>query len=99
MNTINRHKYEEFFLMWVDNELTSEQRAQVELFVQQNSDLQREFEMLQQTKLAAEDEIIFAHKTDLLKIKESIGIDNYEEFFLLYVDSELNESGKDAVEK
>jgi hypothetical protein len=85
--------------MYVDNELTSEQRAEVELFVQQNLDLQKEFEMLQQTKLTTDEEILFAHKTDLLKIKDSIGIDNYEEFFLLYIDNELNESGKEAVEK
>ena len=99
MNTINRHNYEEFFLMYVDNELTNEQRAEVELFVRQNPDLQKEFEMLQQTKLTPDEEIMFTHKTDLLKIKDSIGIDNYEEFFLLYIDNELNESGKEAVEK
>ncbi len=99
MIMINRHNYEEFFLMYIDNELTAQQCAAVELFVQQNPDLKKEFEMLQHTKLTADEEIMFAHKTDLLKIKESIGIDNYEEFFLLYVDNELNESGKDAVEK
>jgi hypothetical protein len=85
--------------MYVDNELTNEQRAEVEFFVRQNPDLQKEFEMLQQTKLAPDEEIMFTHKTDLLKIKDSIGIDNYEEFFLLYIDNELNESGKEAVEK
>src|SRR3954469_3955821 len=99
MKTINRHNYEEFFLMYVDNELTNEQRAEVELFVRQNPDLQNEFEMLQQTKLSPDEEFTFTHKTDLLKIKESIGIDNYEEFFLLYVDNELNEDSKEAVEK
>ena len=99
MNTINRHNYEEFFLMYVDNELNNEQRREVELFVRQNPDLQEEFEMLQQTKLTPDEEIMFTHKTDLLKIKDSIGIDNYEEFFLLYIDNELNESGKEAVEK
>jgi cytoskeletal protein RodZ len=99
MNTINRHNYEEFFLMYVDNELTNEQRAEVEFFVRHNPDLQKEFEMLQQTKLTPDEEIMFTHKTDLLKIKDSIGIDNYEEFFLLYIDNELNESGKEAVEK
>src|SRR6266487_4912789 len=99
MNTINRHNYEEIFLMYVDNELTNQQRAEVELFVQQNPDLEKEFEMLKQTKLTADEEIMFAHKTDLLKIKGSIGTENYEEFFLLYIDNELNENGKDAVEK
>ena len=85
--------------MYVDNELTVEQRAEVELFVQRNSDLQQEFEMLLQTKLSANEEIAFGHKADLLKIKDSIGIDNYQEYFLLYIDNELNEEGKQAVEK
>src|SRR5215470_6627285 len=96
---INRHNYEEFFLMYVDNELTVQQREEVELFVRQNPDLQSEFEMLQHIKLTPEDEIMFAHKTDLLKIKDSIGMDNYEEYFLLYIDNELNEENREAVEK
>lgn len=96
---INRHNYEEFFLMYVDNELTVEQRAEVELFVQQNPDLQKEFEMLLQTKLSTDEKIAFGHKTDLLKIKDSIGIDNYQEYFLLYIDNELNKDSREAVEK
>jgi len=95
---INRNNYEEFFLMYVDNELTAQQRAEVEMFVQQNADLRNEFEMLKQTKLEAE-EIEFGHKTELLKIKDSIGLDNYSEYFLLYIDNELNESSREAVEK
>src|SRR5689334_1284122 len=96
---INRNNYEEFFLMYVDDELTAQQRAEVEMFVRQNADLRNEFEMLQQTKLEADEEIEFAHKTELLKIKESIGLDNYEEYFLLYIDNELNEDSREAVEK
>jgi len=95
---INRNNYEEFFLMYVDDELNTQQRAEVEMFVQQNADLGNEFDMLKQTKLEAE-EIEFGHKTELLKIKDSIGIDNYQEYFLLYIDNELNESSRDAVEK
>src|SRR3954452_4719316 len=96
---INRHNYEEFFLMYVDNELNAHQRAEVEMFVRQNSDLQNEFEMLKQTKLEADEDIEFAHKTELLKIKESIALDNYQEYFLLYIDNELNETNREAVEK
>src|SRR3954452_14382262 len=96
---INRHNYEEFFLMYVDNELNAHQRAEVEMFVRQNSDLQNEFEMLKQTKLEADEDIEFAQKTELLKIKESIALDNYQEYFLLYIDNELNKSSREAVEK
>jgi len=95
---INRNNYEEFFLMYVDNELNAQQRAEVEMFAQQNPDLRSEFEMLLQTKLDGDEEIEFAHKTELLKIKDSIGLDNYQEYFLLYIDNELNESSREAVE-
>lgn len=96
---INRNNYEEFFLMYVDDELTPQQRSEVETFVQQNADLKSEFEMLQQTKLDTKEDIEFAHKTELLKIKESIALDNYQEYFLLYIDNELNEENRQAVEK
>ena len=49
MNMINRNNYEEFFLMYVDKELQANQRAEVELFEQQNPDLQQEFETLKQS--------------------------------------------------
>ena len=96
---INRNNYEEFLLMYVDNELTVQERAAVELFVQQNPDLLPELETLQQTVLCADDAILFDDKAGLLKINSSIGIDNYEEYFLLDIDDELDAKKKDEVEK
>ena len=40
---INRHNYEEFFLMYVDNELSEAQRAAVEAFAKNNTDLEEEW--------------------------------------------------------
>ncbi len=96
---INRNNYEEFLLMYVDNELTAQERAAVELFVQQNSDLLPELKTLQQTVLSVEDAVLFGGKAGLLKINSSIGIDNYEEYFLLNIDNELDAAGKHEVEK
>jgi hypothetical protein len=96
---INRHNYEELFLMYVDNELTPAQRAEVDAFVHQNQDLADELKMLQQVTLMPEEEIQFDAKHLLYKKEEGISLANYEEYFLLDVDNELDESEKDEVEK
>ncbi len=96
---INRNNYEVVFLLYVDGELSAEQKKIVELFIQENVDLKVELDMLLQTKLPF-DEITFNHKDELFKIeKTSIHISNYEEYFLLYVDNELNSNEKNEVEK
>jgi cobalamin biosynthesis protein CbiD len=59
---IDRHNYEEFFLLYIDNELTAEQTNSVQQFVQENPDLARELEILQQVTLKADDEIVFDGK-------------------------------------
>ena len=99
MNMINRNNYEEYFLMYVDNELPARQRAEVEFFVQQNPDLQQEFETLKQAVLFADDALMFNDKQSLLKTNTGIGIDNYEEYFLLDIDAELNEKEHAEVEQ
>ena len=40
---INRHNYEECFILYWDNELTASQKQAVENFVKENPDLQEEF--------------------------------------------------------
>ena len=98
---INRNNYEEFFLLYVDNELPAAQRKIVESFVRDNPDLAEELALLQQSKLIPENSLSFDHKELLFKseIDDWINQTNYEEFFLLYVDNELDEEVKRAVEK
>ncbi len=98
---INRNNYEEFFLMYVDNELPAAQRKIVESFVRDNPDLEEELALLQQSKLTPENNLSFEQKGLLFKseIDDWINQTNYEEFFLLYVDNELDEEVKRAVEK
>ena len=97
---ITRHNYEEYFILYLDNELSSDERRQVELFVQENSDLKQELEWLLQTRLVPEASVVFDGKEGLLKnaadiIKEA----NYEEWLLLYVDNELSAEQKEKAEQ
>ena len=100
MININRHNYEEYFILYMDNELGSEERRQVEVFVQQNADLKEELELLLQSKFTPEPNIVFENKDELLHTTESaaINMSNYEEWLMLYIDNELPAKEKMAVE-
>lgn len=99
MKAINRYNYEEFFLLYLDNELDAEQKEAVEKFVQQNTDLSVEMDMLMQTKVMPEHGIVFTSKENLVRTEgNSINETNYEEYFLLYLDNELSAAKKQEVE-
>src|SRR5260221_14455169 len=91
---IDRNNYEEFFLLYVDNELTAEQANSVQQFIQENPDLAGELEILRQVILKADDAIVFDGKEMLLK-KETdsfINMTNYEEYLIAYIDNELTDA-------
>lgn len=99
MIIINRHNYEEYFLLYIDDELTAAERMAVEEFVKMHPDLKIELEMLQQSTLQSE-HIVFHDKDLLLKNSSSkINANNCEEYFVLYGDDELNNEEKDSVEQ
>lgn len=96
---INRNNYEEFFLLYVDDELTAAEKKDVENFVHENKDLQQEFNLLLNTKLPFAEDIIFEKSTLYKTTNDFITTNNFEEKFLLYVDDELNAEEKQSVEK
>ncbi len=91
---INRNNYEEFFLLYVDNELSAVERNAVELFVQENVDLKEELNMLLQTVVNA-DAVLFVNKPGLLKEEYTA----LQENLLLYIDNELSADQKLNTEK
>lgn len=95
---INRHNYEEFFLLYVDNELTTAQRKIVEAFVAVNPDLQEEFHLIQQSTFKADAHLDSQFITSLLKpVTEETTLQ--EEQLLLYLDNELNSLEKAKIER
>ncbi|HQX97162.1 MAG: hypothetical protein IPN82_07580 [Chitinophagaceae bacterium] len=96
---INRHNYEEFFILYMDKELSSEDRRMVEDFVQHHPDLKEELELLMQYKLVPDELVVFENKETLIKGDAIINVANYEEYFLSYIDDELTTAQKAAVEK
>ena len=95
---INRNNYEEFLLLYIDGELSADVEKEVDAFLESNADVKQEFDDLLNTKLQMED-VSFGDVSCLLKSEEkSIGLNNYEDKFLLYVDNELSDQEKKAVE-
>lgn len=93
---INRHTYEEYFLLYIDNELTVQERNAVEVFIQQNPDLKQELILLQESMLTA-DTIIFTDKEGLLK-NNAVNADLQEKLLLL-IDGELDTNESSFIAK
>lgn len=96
---INRENYEEFFLLYADNELSESEKKVVEAFVGGNFDLKDEFLITQLTIVSPDQDIKLNDKSFLLK-KETgfITENNYEEIFILYHDDELSDQHKKETE-
>lgn len=97
---INRHNYEEFFILYLDNELSPADRESVALFVQENPDLEEEFGLLQQSRFVADTALVFEEKDQLMRFSDNSAVTpgNYEQWLLLYIDNELTAAQRAAVE-
>jgi hypothetical protein len=94
---INRLNYENYFLLYVDGELSAAEMQAVEGFATENKDLAHELDTLLKTKLPFEAHYNFENKSTLLRTTSThLNSINYEERFLLFVDKELTE--QEAVE-
>jgi hypothetical protein len=102
---ITRHNYEEYFILYMDNELSSDDRRMVEAFIQTNPDLKDELGILLQYKLEPDTTIIYSGKEELLKLAgigihedAAVSLTDYEEWLVLYTDNELSPAQKIQVE-
>jgi hypothetical protein len=87
---INRHNYEEFFILYADNELSSDERRLVDEFVLANPDLKDELDIYRNSILTADTSLNFENKDSLLRYDESI---------ISYIDNELPADEKAQLEK
>jgi len=96
---INRNNYEEFFLLYADNELSKTERKVVEIFVQENPDLKEEFSMWKLSINIPDEDLKLLDKSFLLKKEPPfINENNYEEIFVGYHDNELSDVQRKQVE-
>jgi len=95
-NMINLGNYEEYFILYMDNELSAEEKLMVENFIAQHPHLAEELELLMSTKLPF-DEVSFGNKEELLS--SSMKVNTVDEALLLYIDNELPAADKKVVEQ
>ncbi len=86
---INRNNYETFFILYIDNELSVQEKNAVDVFIQKNPDLKEELAMFQQSVVVPET-VSFSGKDSLLK-KPTV-TDEMQEQLLLLLDKELNKA-------
>ena len=91
---IHLGNYEEFFILYMDQELNEEQIKLVDAFLLAHPDLQAEFEMLLSTKLPSEDCLI--SKESLFA--DSMKLSAVDDELLLYLDNELGAGQRSLVE-
>lgn len=90
---LNRENYEAFFLLYIDNELSAEERRAVELFIAQHPDLAPELDQLAGVILP-EETFAFPGREILYRNDET------ESLLLSYIDKELaTEEAKTLEEK
>ena len=92
---INRKNYEDFFLLYADDELCISGRREVEEFIAANSDVKPEFDMLLATVLP-KDPIVFSAKNRLYK--NEIPDVSMQRNLLLLIDEELPENENAAMQ-
>ena len=95
---ITRDNYQEFFLLYVDNELSTADRSMVEEWVAANPDLQEEWESLLSCRFLPEEETVFHNKQSLLRTTGDIKESNYQDYFLSYIDNQLTDKDRHMVE-
>src|SRR5437868_7217354 len=86
---IHSGNYEEYFLLYVDNELNDEQKQAVEQFVAAHPEVKTEFDLLLSTKLPDEEVKLDAKEFLLSDVMKPIGL---EEELLLLLDNEMPET-------
>jgi anti-sigma factor RsiW len=87
---IDISNYEEYLLSAIDGELSGEEMAELELFLQQHPQIREEMALLESVKLTPDAEVQFDDKNELYR--ESVRL-------LEYVDNELHEAEKQAFEE
>jgi hypothetical protein len=88
---INQHNYEHYFLMYIDNELSATEMAEVSDFIMQHPNYANKLQELQQLKISP-DTLIYENKFLLYKLSEQ------DEQCIAYLENEMTKEEKESFE-
>ena len=88
---INQHNYEHYFLMYIDNELSAEEKAAVNDFIMQYPNYANKLETLQQLKISP-DTLIYENKFSLYKLSDQ------DQQCITYLENEMTNEEKASFE-
>lgn len=94
---ITRHNYEEYFLLYVDNELSAAERMAVENFASSHPDLREELDILLENTVLELPSASLEDKSFLMA--DSMKLNIMDDSLLLYIDNELGQQERSKVEK
>ena len=96
---INLHNYEEYFILYIDNELSVGDRRLVDEFVMKYPDLKDELDQLMQYKVQPDTSLEFPAKEELWKGRTLIHSGNQSNWLMLLLDGELSAGETALVEE
>ena len=95
---INKDNYEEYFLLYADNELSQGEKNAVEDFIKKYPELEEELLMIKLSVSKPDDDCVLEDKNFLYKDASFINASNYQEVLMLYNDNELTDDERKETE-
>ena len=95
---INRENYEIWFLDYAEGALNTEQVAELMLFVEQHPDLKEELEAFEIIELDTPAQEVYEDKDQLKSLPLQITDQNYEAFFIGWLEGDLTNEQRKAVQ-
>jgi len=102
VSKIDKYNYEAFFLDYWENRLNASQKAELELFLDRNSELKAEFEAFEDFSFTPENNIQLPDKDKLksgvIQDAGDINASNYEEYLIGSLENDLSSDQKQQLE-
>ncbi|SEK91065.1 hypothetical protein SAMN04488505_1011120 [Chitinophaga rupis] len=96
---ITLENYEPFLLSYIDGELNAAETTALQTFLDKYPHVAQELETWQAMRLSAVDTPAFEHKEMLYRHTATLTTDNYETYFLSYIDGELTAAEEQTLQQ